>query len=45
MILCFGVALLAMIGFGGDSPLPIVAFACVVAGAWLAGVLKGIRRN
>ena len=45
MILCFGVAMLAMLGFGGDSPLPIVAFGCVVAGAWLAGVLKGIRRN
>ena len=45
MTLCFGVAMLAMLGFGGDSPLPIAAFACVVAGAWLAGVLKGIRRS
>jgi len=41
MLLCLGLALLALFGFG-DTPLPgldIAAFAMAVAGAWISGVL------
>ena len=45
MILCLGVALLAMLGFGGESRVPLAAFGCVVAGAALAGVLRMPRKR
>ena len=41
MMLCLGIALLAMYGYGG-GPVPrldVVSFALVVAGAALSGVL------
>ena len=45
MMLCLGVALLALFGFG-DVPLPgldIGALALVLGGAAVAGVLPGLR--
>ena len=47
MTLCFGVALLALYGFGA-SPLPhldIVAFALVITGAAISGLLPRLRRR
>ena len=45
MLLCIGVALLALFGFGG-APLPgldVAAFLMVVAGAAISGLLPGMR--
>jgi len=42
VLLCFGVALLALFGFG-NSPLPlldIAAFVMAIAGAWISGLLR-----
>ncbi|MGQ0385300.1 MAG: acyltransferase family protein [Gammaproteobacteria bacterium] len=46
-LLCFGVALLALFGFG-NAPLPrldIAAFVMAVAGAGISGVLRGVRNG
>jgi hypothetical protein len=45
MMICLGVSLLAMYGYGG-GPLPnldLYAFAMVVAGAGISGLLPGLR--
>ena len=45
ILICLGVALLALFGFG-DSPLPgldIAAFLAVIVGSWLSGLLHGFR--
>ena len=44
--LCLGLAIIAMFGYGGGpSPyLSVGAFAFVMAGAWLGGLLPGINK-
>jgi len=45
LMICLGVAYLALFGFG-KAPLPyldIIAFFTVVAGSWLSGLLHGFR--
>jgi hypothetical protein len=45
MMICLGVALLAMYGYGG-GPLPnldLYSLAMVVAGAGISGILPGVR--
>ena len=45
VMICLGIAYLALFGFG-SAPLPfldIIAFATVVAGSWLSGLLHGFR--
>jgi len=45
ILICLGVALLALFGFG-SSPLPfldIAAFVAVIAGSWISGLLHGFR--
>ena len=45
ILICLGVALLALFGFG-DSPIPgldIAAFLAVIVGSWTSGLLHGFR--
>lgn len=45
ILICLGVAYLALFGFG-DAPVPfldIIMFFVVVAGSWLSGLLHGLR--
>ena len=45
VLVCSGIALLARFGFGG-GPLPkmdIATFALITAGAWIGGILPGLR--
>ena len=47
ILICLGVALLALYGFG-NAPLPgldIAAFAAVIAGCSISGLLRGFRRD
>jgi hypothetical protein len=45
ILICLGVALLALFGFG-SSPLPgldIAAFLAVIVGSWISGLLHGFK--